>query len=328
MWIDGTYPCSHEGNRLTQLVNETRVQDFGEGVVGQHSFSHKIVREDRQYIDYYEKVTTYVGLLLQHARAIQPNATATTFPVVEADESISVFRYLDTASTRAGIGAQSDKLKLGKVAIVGLGGTGSYILDLVAKTPVTEIHLFDGDVFSQHNAFRSPGAISVEDLRTKPNKAVYLAGAYGKMRRNIFANADYIDSKNIERLREMNFIFLSLDNGTSKKEIIAKLHEWGISFVDVGMGIQLTDGALHGMLRTTTSVAGESVDATDRIPLTGDNEHNEYSTNIQIADLNAMNAALAVVKWKKLYGFYADMEEERFSVYNIDGNNINNNSPA
>jgi hypothetical protein len=37
----------------------------------------------------------------------------------------------------------------------GLGGTGSYILDLVSKTPVNEILLFDSDDFLQHNAFRS-----------------------------------------------------------------------------------------------------------------------------------------------------------------------------
>ena len=35
--------------------------------------------------------------------------------------------------------------RLPKVAIVGLGGSGSYILDLIAKTPICEIHLYDGD---------------------------------------------------------------------------------------------------------------------------------------------------------------------------------------
>ncbi|WP_318271316.1 ThiF family adenylyltransferase [Sphingobacterium cellulitidis] len=46
------------------------------------------------------------------------------------------------------------KLERQKIAIIGLGGTGAYILDMVAKTPVKEIHLFDGDSFDQHNAFR------------------------------------------------------------------------------------------------------------------------------------------------------------------------------
>ena len=80
------------------------------------------------------------------------------------------FRYMDTASGRAGIGAISEQLATGPVAIVGLGGTGSYILDLVAKTPVREIHLFDGDRFGQHNAFRSPGAPHIDTLRQTPPK--------------------------------------------------------------------------------------------------------------------------------------------------------------
>jgi hypothetical protein len=72
----------------------------------------------------------------------------------------SVFRHIDTASARAHIVAITEKLKVSKIAIVGVGGTGSYVLDHVARTPVREIDLFDRDHFLQHNAFRSPGAPS------------------------------------------------------------------------------------------------------------------------------------------------------------------------
>jgi hypothetical protein len=42
---------------------------------------------------------------------------------------------------------------------------------------------------------------------------------------------------------------------------------------------------------------------------------NEYNRNIQIADLNALNAALAVIKWKKLFGFYRDMKSASQPVH-------------
>ena len=71
-----------------------------------------------------------------------------------------MFLYEDTASSRADIVTINSKLKSLRIGIVGLGGTGSYVLDFVAKTPVKEIHLFDGDTFDQHNAFRAPGAAS------------------------------------------------------------------------------------------------------------------------------------------------------------------------
>ena len=44
-----------------------------------------------------------------------------------------------------------------------------------------------------------------------------------------------------------------------------------------------------------------------------------YASNIQVADLNALNACLAVIKWKKLRGFYRDLEQEHHSTYTTDG---------
>ncbi len=118
------------------------------------------------YENYYDKVTQYVTILSGYAQKIEPGVTAKRFRPVAADgDEETVFKYIDTASTRAEIGAVTAKLAtVKKIAIVGLGGTGSYVLDLVAKTPVREIHLFDGDDFLQHNAFRSPGAPSLEEL--------------------------------------------------------------------------------------------------------------------------------------------------------------------
>src|SRR5262249_37842659 len=82
--------------------------------------------------------------------AIDPTATAKTFPVIRAEAHESALHYIDTASSRAKITALSAKLELQKIAIVGLDGTGSYVLDLIAKTPLLEIHMFNGDAFSQH----------------------------------------------------------------------------------------------------------------------------------------------------------------------------------
>jgi hypothetical protein len=50
----------------------------------------------------------------------------------------------------------------------------------------------------------------------------------------------------------------------------------------------------------------------------------DYDRNIQIADLNALNAALAVIKWKKMFGFYRDLEREHFTAYAIDTNTLIN----
>ncbi len=76
-------------------------------------------------------------------------------------------------------------------------------------------------------------------------------------------------------------------------------------------------------MRTTASTKAQQMSAKTKIPFT-DDANNEYSRNIQIVDLNALNAALAVIKWKKIFGFYSDLDNEHHSVYTIDGNALDN----
>jgi len=43
----------------------------------------------------------------------------------------------------------------------------------------------------------------------------------------------------------MDFVFLCLDRGTAKRFVVGKLEEFGISFVDVGMGVYASEGSLE-----------------------------------------------------------------------------------
>src|SRR3546814_12306698 len=68
----------------------------------------------------------------------------------------------------------------------------------------------------------------------------------------------------------------------------------------------------------------EQVRRKNRIPLDAMNVDDVYARNIQVADLNMMNAGLAVVRWKRLRGFYKDLEGEHFSLFTLDGNHLLN----
>jgi len=188
---------------------------------------------------------------------------------------------------------------------------------------VGEIHLFDGDELLQHNAFRSPGAPSLDELVAKPKKAAYFKSIYDKMRNGIFVHDTYIGPENVNELRDMSFVFMCLE-GPAKKLIVEKLEEFGIAFIDVGMGVYLSEGSLGGILRATTSTPGQRDHVRKRISFSDDADRNEYDVNIQIADLNALNAALAVIKWKKLMGFYQDLDFEHHCTYTIGGNMLRN----
>ena len=172
IYFAGEHPCDQHGAELQRIKHGTATQTLAEGLVVNHSFSSK---PSDGYKDYYDKMTTYANILWGPAHAIDSCVTPKTFPVISASEEESVFLYHDTASSRAGITGVSGKLAVPKLAIIGLGGTGSYVLDLVAKTHAKEIHLYDGDPFLQHNAFRSPGAASGEELNRHLNKAEHFA---------------------------------------------------------------------------------------------------------------------------------------------------------
>lgn len=318
----GEVPCDSSGNALVQIISSSSDQEILPGLTVNHNFSSKPVGG---YKDYFEKISTYVAMLEGQAQVLEPEITAKTFPlVVDDQEADSVFRYMDTASSRADIAAISEKLEQPSAAVVGLGGTGSYVLDFLAKTPVKEIHLFDGDRMQQHNAFRVPGALSGFEITSATSKVAYHCELYSKLRTGIFAHEVFISERNVGELKDIAFVFLCLDDGDAKKLVVDNLEAWRTPFVDVGMGIYRVDDSLAGMVRTTFSseLMREQVRVRNRIPFSSGT--NEYSTNIQIVELNALNAALAIIRWKKFLAYYNDLEHEHFSVYEIDGNTILN----
>jgi ThiF family len=326
MWT-GSMPCHQDGSPISRI-------DAGGGgqiapdLVANHRFSSKPMPACR-YEDYYAQFTAYIRILSHEAQALDSTATATTFAPVETTEEESVFRYLDSASSRAGIRMANAKLELEKLAIVGLGGTGSYLLDLVAKTPVGEIHLFDGDILLNHNAFRAPGAVPLEDLKRKPLKVNYYAALYDNLHRNVIPHPYRLDEHNATELDNMAFVFLCMDGGPDKRAIVERLETAGVAFIDTGMGLDEHNASIGGIVRVTASTPEQRRPARQHISFDDpDDGANEYARNIQVADLNALNACLAVLRWKRRFGFYRDLEHEHNTLFTIDGNHLLNEDRA
>lgn len=309
----GDYPCHKDGSPIEGFRHASHNQTLAEGVEINHSFSSK-PRDGFGYPNYYEKMKRYIDII-----SAPTGLSACTFRTIESVDSDSAFQYLDSWSSRAGISTINDNFKHKKIAIIGLGGTGSYVLDLVAKTPVSEIHLYDGDKFLQHNAFRAPGAASLEQLNAQSFKVDHFRSIYSNMHRNILAHSEYLNESNINELPDFDFVFICIDKGEIKKLLIAKLENDGTSFIDVGIGVQAINDALIATVRVTTSTQAKRDHLARKVSL-DDRDDDEYAQNIQIADLNSLNASLAVIKWKKLCGFYHDHENEHHSTYTVDTN--------
>jgi hypothetical protein len=316
---DGDFPCNANGTPLPGIAHASPNTDLGHGLTARHSFSSK--PDQNGYPDYHAKMSTYATILAGPAAVLQPGTSARIIRGADDDEESSAFNYLDTASSRVGLGALASKLENEVVGILGAGGTGSYILDLVAKTPVKEIRLFDDDEFLSHNAFRAPGAPSLEELRDAPKKVHYLKGIYERMHRGIVAHQTRLKAETLGLLEGVTFAFISMDAGEEKRAVVTKLEALGVPFIDVGMGLELSgNGSLGGILRVTTSTPAkrDHIHA-GRISFEGGGGQDLYASNIQVADLNALNACLAVIKWKKLRGFYRDLENEHHTTYTTDG---------
>lgn len=317
VWFVGETPCTVQGKPLEALSLAQNTHTVFPGMTANFRFSNK---PKDGYPDYHAKMTRYVDVLCHHAQELDPGAAAQTFKPIVNEESEGPLVYTDTASSRAGITNLSHRLAMKNVGIIGVGGSGAYALDHLAKTLIERIHLYDGDRFMQHSAFRSPGATSLEVLATAPYKVDHHAKNYGVMHTGIVPHPIFITEDNLTDLAELDFVFIAVDQPVVRRMISEFLRAHGIPFIDMGIDVRRVEGEekLFGSCRVTLCTP-ERNDHFDRfVSQAGDAPVGLYGDNIQIADLNAMTAVLAVIKWKKYCEFYQDIFREHQSVYDTN----------
>ncbi|RDI37531.1 ThiF family adenylyltransferase [Falsibacillus pallidus] len=316
----GEHPCDQFGNEEKSYVHSHQSNTLTGDIIGSYYFSSK--PQNGSYSDFYTKMKKYIDLLSAPAKSIDSSVSAQNF-AYENYNNDSVFKYPDTNSARAGVAHLSERLGGQKIAIVGLGGTGSFVLDFVIKTPVAQISIFDGDEMYNHNSFRIPGAMDLEELKLRPSKVSYLKRMYDKFRNGITAHEVFLDDSNVNLLYGHDFVFLAVDQATAKQPIIDYLIASGIPFVDLGMGISLVQDSLRGVIRKTL-VTPDNKSYLNKIAIGQAADEDIYATNIQIAELNALNAVMGVIAWKKMNGIYLSEDAFMHSTFILDEEEINN----
>lgn len=306
----GNYPHDASGQPLTGIQNASSRTEVMPGVWADHRFS---ARPQNNYRDYHHKMTTYIKRLGQPVT--QKGYALDARPYRRVRSLRSPHRYADTNSARANITAINDKLAGLKVAIIGVGGTGSYILDLLTKTSVSHIYIYDGDGLLLHNAFRAPSAITKDRLRKKPNKALHYGAIYSRMHKRILAHPYHMTASRLHELNGMDFVFVCMDGGLPASELRAYLAQQATPYIDVGMGLRVVDGTLHGQIRTSLYCPGDA-DHPDAA-VADEPDGDIYRSNIQVAELNALNACLAIIAWKQYYGLYPTPPSGMNSIFNL-----------
>lgn len=321
IWWVGDQPCDELGQPLAGPSPDSHA--ITPDVVARFMISSK-PKLTGTFASTYDKVVSYVRVLGHPAHAIDPTVNATPGADWVEVPSDLPFMYPDTGTARAGLATINAKFRGHRIGIIGLGGTGSYILDHVSKTWVDAIELFDGDVFDNHNAFRAPGAADIEDLKHRPNKAEHFARHFSHMHTGVTAHPHYVTSENLEMLEGCTFVFLAAGEAEDKVAILSWLRQRRIPAIEVGMGIRDECGRLSGLL----AVVNHFPDEPEHSVPTATGAANEYDRNIQVSDLNCLNAVLAVGNWKKYLGYYASVKPADETIYKIFTGLIRNGAPA
>nr|WP_164748382.1 ThiF family adenylyltransferase [Mesorhizobium sp.] len=265
---------------------------------------HDANGSNRDYRTLHEKFTEYIFYVSGPAEAKYPNFKVTPFAAIAQSSQECPFPFEDMNSARANLG-ELDKLLAGDtIAIIGVGGTGSYVFDLISKTRVKAIKLFDFDVLDLHNAFRVPGATDREELGQP--KVRVIDRRYAGWHKGTQAYEAKVDGGSEELLHDVTFAFLAVDKVDARREIAKLLLARNIPIVVVGMGIHHGSPGLTGMVDTT--LLDNQTPAGILAEIVGDelaDIPDEYQKNIQTAELNALNAAMAVFMYKKYRGYYA-----------------------
>ncbi len=277
------------------------LSEASKDVIGERSFANK-PEPAGKFSDFFDKIESYVAIISGPATELH-GVSPYTFRLVGDIPSDSVFKFHDTLTSGAEITDLASKLKDDVIAVTGLGGTGAYVLDFIVKTPVREIRAFDRDLFCVRNAFRSPGRLEKTELG-QPKAQVY-RGRYENFRTGLSTSRTFLDASCLNDLDGVTFAFVCVDKGVARAGIFDLLISKGIPFIDAGMDLNRKRGPLNGMLRTTYHSAehGQVIRDKKLAPLV-DSPDDEYRTNIQISELNALNTCLAVIRFKPLRGFY------------------------
>lgn len=320
-WI-GEQPRYEDGTFIPSLVNSPKKENLGNDKYSDFFLSCMPDNNGGRYLDYYEKVTTYYHLISDAALLLDEDKCKKIARVILLEDEESPLVYADTNSGRAYIVGINERMRGKKVAIVGLGGTGSYLLDHLAKTCVEKIHLYDDDDFNTHNAYRSPGVPTREELNEQMSKVVYYYRHYSEFHKGIVPHQVKIGPENFSELDGMDMVFICVDSVSARNLIAGYLIEKRKPFIDSGMGLEKVNDQLVGQVRVTTGLPNHNLHIKEAF---GDSTIDDdiYASNIQLSELNCIAANLMLIKWKRLIGIYNDQAEHDFnSVYSIGSNKI------
>ena len=144
-----------------------------------------------------------------------------------------------------------------RVAIVGLGGGGSHVIQQLVHLGITHFLLFDPDVVEISNLNRLVGA-TLSDVQNATKKVV-VAERYIKSV-NPTAVVEQFDKKWQETgapIRKADVVFGCVDTFLARQELESTTHRYFIPYLDIGMDVAKCEGQYFISGQVVLSMPGE-----------------------------------------------------------------------
>lgn len=247
----------------------------------------------------------------RYAKQIVGAAWAAAGVTTAPHKSFNPFNIPNTFEDRAELRPVQDRIRGQRIAIIGLGGTGSHVLDLIAKAPVGNIHLLDCDVVEWHTLFRAPDAPTSDDIELvragQLLKVDYYASKYAPLRTGIHPHPIKVDGTSMWRdflsRHPVDFAFVCIDqlldcDSPRQDAVYCALSETEVPFIDSGVSITLEGDAVRGAVTTSVYAAG-SLEWKTAVPNARVIGNRPGYRNVQLPEVNELAAALAVMEWRR-----------------------------
>jgi molybdopterin/thiamine biosynthesis adenylyltransferase len=146
-----------------------------------------------------------------------------------------------------------------RAGIVGGGGTGSAVAELLIRLGVGEIVMVDDDEVTDTNLTRIHGSVMADVGRAKTELAEAQADAIGLGSRLEPVVAKVTEVEAMKRLRGCDVVFGCTDDNAGRI-VLSRLAYWYcIPVIDMGVVIRATEGEITGLYgRVTTMVPGDA----------------------------------------------------------------------
>lgn len=317
VWWTGETPHTASGESMEPYLScghWATGQDLGEGITVYMQWSRKPKSGggSRGYRNYREKIETYVEEVGGEAETKRPGILEAARSGGDPEvESKTRFKYVDTNAYRNGVKGIEQRIEDEVVAVIGVGGSGSYLVDILAKTNIKELYLYDDDVLEQHNAFRIAGAARIEELGRGKSKVEWHRERYAAVREEgIYVQEKRVDDETLKCLAKCTTVFIAVDCLNSRRKIQNKCNEMGVLHISVGLGLDIegdNNDQIGGMVKVETQYRPKDVGKEGNGIRGGEEEQpNQIYGNVQTAELNMLGAALAITEWKAKRGVYRD----------------------